>query len=118
MSAYTSFLRQTTSLLYIEAIEPTYLLTFTFNLLNEWEADDLLTHRVNHFSRRLAEYYLGCYDDRVASFILSTPEERYFQFLDRPEVMQRIPLQYIANYLGITPVSLSRIRKRIAEKIR
>jgi DNA-directed RNA polymerase specialized sigma subunit len=35
---------------------------------------------------------------------------------DYPQLMNRVPMKYIANMLGITPVSLSRIRKRIATK--
>jgi CRP-like cAMP-binding protein len=43
-----------------------------------------------------------------------SPQERYLNLLkDRPEVFQRIPLQYIASYLNIEPQSLSRLRKRL-----
>ena len=56
---------------------------------------------------------------RVESFVLLNPEERYLKFIeDNPGLMNRVPNKYIANMLGITPVSLSRIRKRIAEKKR
>jgi hypothetical protein len=34
---------------------------------------------------------------------------------NQPDLLQRIPQHYVANYLGITPVSLSRIRKRVAD---
>jgi len=38
-------------------------------------------------------------------------------FIDtNPDIINRVPNKYIANVLGITPVSLSRIRKRIASK--
>ena len=114
MGAYTSFLRQSPSLFYIEALEPTQLLTFDYEQLQRWERNPDFAYRINHFFRRLAEYLIGCYDDRVASFVLQSPEERYLTlFRQRPELFQRISQQYIANYLGITPVSLSRIRKRI-----
>jgi len=54
---------------------------------------------------------------RVESFILETPEERYLNLVaEQPEIYNRVPSKYIASYLGITPVSLSRIRKRIVEK--
>jgi CRP-like cAMP-binding protein len=54
---------------------------------------------------------------RIESFVLYTPEERYELYLkDFPNLVNRVPDKYIANILGITPVSLSRIRKRIASK--
>jgi CRP-like cAMP-binding protein len=46
-----------------------------------------------------------------------TVEKRYLQFIDSfPEAFNRIPLKYIAGYLGIEPPSLSRLRKRLAGK--
>jgi hypothetical protein len=48
------------------------------------------------------------------SFLKDTPQQRYENLLQqKPEIIKRIPLQYIASYLGITPVSLSRIRNKI-----
>jgi|SRR6266496_4514337 CRP/FNR family transcriptional regulator, anaerobic regulatory protein len=44
-------------------------------------------------------------------------ESRYLQFIDTyPDAFNRIPLKYIAGYLGIEPPSLSRLRKRLSEK--
>ena len=55
--------------------------------------------------------------ERVESFVLLTPEERYLRFVkDYLGITNRVQDKYIANVLGITPVSLSRIRKRIASK--
>jgi CRP-like cAMP-binding protein len=52
---------------------------------------------------------------RVESFILLSPEERYLQLMqEKPDIVNRVPNKYLATLLGITPVSLSRIRKRIA----
>lgn len=54
---------------------------------------------------------------RVESFVLLSPEERYLKYLnDYPDVINRAPDKYIAHVLGITPVSLSRMRNRIASK--
>ena len=46
-----------------------------------------------------------------------TPEEKYLSLLhEQPLLLQRIPMHYIASYLGIEPESLSRLRKRLVEK--
>jgi CRP-like cAMP-binding protein len=49
--------------------------------------------------------------NRIESLQFHSAEERYRDLLDAsPDVLLRVPLKYIASYLGITPVSLSRIR--------
>ena len=55
------------------------------------------------------EHYCSLFLSRIRD----TPEQRYQNLLkDHPEIVQRIPQHYIASYLGVTPVSLSRIRAR------
>lgn len=50
---------------------------------------------------------------REYEFLCLTPEQRYLAFCERePELIERLTQQDIARYLGITPVALSRIRKR------
>jgi CRP-like cAMP-binding protein len=54
--------------------------------------------------------------ERMESFVLLSPEERYMQLLkDKPDIFNRVHNKYLATLLGITPVSLSRIRKRITK---
>jgi len=54
---------------------------------------------------------------RVESLIFFSPEERYLKYLkDNPSIVNRAPDKYIAHVLGITPFSLSRIRKRLSDQ--
>ncbi|HEY2495118.1 MAG TPA: Crp/Fnr family transcriptional regulator [Paenibacillus sp.] len=65
-------------------------------------------------TRKMVEEDLGEVQDELASFIASTPEDRYKALLrKRPYLVDRVPQHQLASYLGITPESLSRIKKRI-----
>ncbi len=55
--------------------------------------------------------------DAFAEFVIANPETRYLNLMKtRPDLLDRVPQYQLASYLGITPESLSRIRKRIMEK--
>jgi CRP-like cAMP-binding protein len=114
VSSYRSFLTGQTSENYIQALEPTIILTVSKKSWQLMLNNPMLAYKMERFGRLLAEHYLICYEERVNSFITQTPEERYLKLLETGrDVLQRMPQHYIANFLGITPVSLSRIRKRI-----
>ena len=119
LSSYKSYLTGSPSHVYIQALEDSLLITFTKKDMDEMLSDPMLAYKMERFGRLIAEQYLCCYEDRVTAFITQTPEERYLELLNTGrEILQRMPQHYIANYLGITPVSLSRIRKRILETAR
>ena len=119
LSSYKSYLTGTPSHVYVQALEDSLLITFTKKDMDEMLSDPMLAYKMERFGRLIAEQYLCCYEDRVTAFVTQTPEERYLELLSTGrEILQRMPQHYIANYLGITPVSLSRIRKRILEMAR
>lgn len=68
-------------------------------------------------SRAGMEEQLGDYQEMMAKFITLKPEERYLDLLEnRPDLINRVPQYQLASYLGVSPETLSRIRKRIFSK--
>jgi CRP-like cAMP-binding protein len=119
VSSYTSFLTREPGFSYIQALEETTLINISYKDWHQMLAHPLLAYKMERFGRLVAEYYLICYDNRMISFITKTPEERYLELLSTGrDILQRVPQHYIAHFLGITPVSLSRIRRRILEPVR
>jgi len=65
--------------------------------------------------RKMVEEKFGEVQDEYAAFIASTPEERFKSLLqNRPYLIDRVPQHQLASYLGMTPESLSRIKKRLS----
>ncbi|WP_420460916.1 Crp/Fnr family transcriptional regulator [Neolewinella sp.] len=97
----------------IQALVDTELVVFDYAVLQRLYAERPIYER---FGRRLAEYHLLGTDARLVEHLLLSPEERYRALLasGKTKILERIPQQLVANYLGITPVSLSRIRTRVA----
>jgi CRP-like cAMP-binding protein len=97
-----------------QAMEKTKLIVIEYDVIQE-------IIRNNPKFEQSRKYFLlktiGELMDRLESFVLLSPEERYVQLIaSNPSLTNRVPDKYLANIIGITPVSLSRIRKRIAEK--
>ncbi len=110
-TALDSFLQQEPSTQIVETLEDSELLVISHTNMQR-----LYGYSVNFqiFGRRLAEQRLVNAQRILASYVVDSPEERYKKLLaTRPEWLLRVPQHYIASFLGITPVSLSRIRKRI-----
>jgi len=69
------------------------------------------------FIKKLIEEVRSYTDDIIEDLLSKTAEERYAYLLDHePQLVQRVPLKYLASYLGIAPQSLSRIRKQLAKQ--
>lgn len=70
---------------------------------------------VSNWSRIITEKEGILSEERHLDYILLTPEERYLKLINtQPELFQRVKLKEVASYIGISPVSLSRIRARIS----
>lgn len=67
--------------------------------------------------RKMSEELLAKKQIDFDDYKISSPEQRYLNLLQkRPDLIQRVPQQQLASYLGIKPQSLSRLRARILEK--
>lgn len=112
-TSFESFLTGEPSIQVFESLEPCELLVLKRN-----RVDELFKQipAMQVFMWKLLEERFINAQRVVASYILYNPEERYLQmFKSNPSILNRVPQHTLATYLGITPVSLSRIRKRILE---
>lgn len=111
ISSFESLWTNQTSLYTIESIEPCKLQVVT---KKDFE---LILHKYPSVRDEFNDYLimrLFYYQKLFVSRISEKPETRYLSLIkNQSEILKRIPQHYIASYLGITPVSLSRIRNRI-----
>lgn len=101
----SSFTSQKPSLFNMQALEDCELIELTVQSLHS-----LITMSPTFFA-------LGKILDantRANYAHLKTPEEKYLALIqNRPQVIQRFPLKYIASYLNMTPETLSRVRGKV-----
>ena len=110
VSSFESVIRQEPSRFYIETIEPCKLAVLDICHIKELLAK---IPKIQEFFIQLATERLIAYRDMFISRIILSPQERYEELLMLyPKIFLRIPQHFIASYLGITSVSLSRIRSR------
>ena len=110
VSSFESFRNGRPSLFGIESLEPSTLLMISKKNL-DWMIAEIPGYKA--FMEEALYQRLEHYARLFLSRIRDTPRKRYEDLLkEHPEVIQRIPQHFIASYLGITPVSLSRIRNK------
>lgn len=119
VSSADSFKRNIPSSFTIEAIEPSVI-----QVLHKKDYELIMRdlYQDNKFLQEMLEIIFDRqlhYMHEFMSFIRDTPQQRYLNLLhDKPQILQRVPQHYIASYLGITPVHLSRIRNKISKESR
>jgi CRP-like cAMP-binding protein len=113
-SSFESFVKNKQSKEFIQAIENSTLVTISNdNLLNLYE----LSPKWQSVSRLLTEKECLRLSSRATSLSFETAKEKYQNLLTyQPEIIQRVSIQEIASYIGVSRETLSRIRSKIAIK--
>ncbi|WP_191967988.1 Crp/Fnr family transcriptional regulator [Rhizosphaericola mali] len=105
-----SFSTQSAAFYGIDALEDCELLYYSFQNLEKLY---LLVPKFERFFRILIQNGFNFYQSQITANVSLTALERYALFQERyPKLEQRITQKHIASYLGVTPIFLSRIRKR------
>lgn len=116
LASFDSFINNVPSLFTIETLEPSvvYLLPkqYVIQLMKELSQKPDFLEMILRVSAIRQMHYIN----EFVSFIRDTPEERYQSLLtERPHIVKRIPQHYIASYLGVSTVHLSRIKSKLAK---
>jgi CRP-like cAMP-binding protein len=107
---YSSFLSDTPSNKNIQSLENTSLYTISRDTLNELYNRGIVGFE--RLGRVMAEQLYLQWHVKSKSLLMDNATERYIKLIEnRTELPQRVPQYLIAEYLGITPESLSRLRK-------
>jgi len=112
VSSYESFTKQTPSKHNLQLIEASTVAIISVDL-----ASDLLnlSPKFDFLARVIMEEELIVYQEIISSFITMNAEKRYLKLLTtNSPLLQRIPQYQLATFLGVSPETLSRIRRRIA----
>ena len=106
-----SYFKKEENILYFQALEDTELLLISYaqleTILEQFKStEEAVRHLYAEFAMTLSR--------RVMSIHTQTAEDRYLKLMkEHPLLFQKAKLTHIASYLGITPQSLSRIRKNL-----
>ncbi len=110
LSDYESFLTQSPSKYYVQALKKSNVYLISKKDLNELYSNYPTFERLG---RLFAERLFLIMNKRLDTFLYETPEARYAELVNRnSKLLQEVPQYMIASYLGVKPESLSRIRKR------
>ncbi len=111
---YDAILFEEASRSYLQAIEPTIALSLEYDEVFNIAAKSPELMKNFHLAYK---ELLKTTIRRLESFVLNTAEERYINYVkNNPALAKRIQDKYLANYLGLNPVSLSRIKARIESR--
>jgi len=99
---------------YIQALEESEVILIDENLIHD------LSCRIpsfSEFNNRLLHNHIRHLENRINLLLSAPAQERYLKFIAMyPDILLRVPQVMVSSYLGITPESLSRVRKTLAQK--
>jgi CRP-like cAMP-binding protein len=103
-----SFHSRTPSEYFVEAIEPTTVLSITFDELETLYAQ---SKKMEHVGRMVITRTMILKDRWQTQLVKMSPRERFLNFVTRnAELLQRVPQKYLASYLNIKPETFSRFK--------
>ncbi|WP_107037473.1 Crp/Fnr family transcriptional regulator [Brumimicrobium mesophilum] len=109
MASADSFFQQTPSLYYLETLEKSVIYS-----ISKVNLDHLFSkyHQMEQLGRLVSIEMLTKVVHKLNAIQFQTAKERYQYMLEEfPNISTRVPLGYIASYLGMTQETLSRIRR-------
>jgi len=117
VASIESFMKKFPSQAVVETIEPSVLWWISKSDLDKIleeikEIPELRDRLIDMLFQRTFDYM-----KYFVSFIKDSPTQRYLNLIEeRPQIIQRVPQHYIASYLGVTTVHLSRIKSKLVHK--
>lgn len=111
ITSYMHFINQTKSDENLESVTECELLRITKTNFDVIMGQSIV---FKDFSISVFQQALGYHENRSKELAILTAEERYLKLMkDSPDILQNVPLRYIASFLGMNPKSLSRVRKEM-----
>ena len=113
LSDFSSFLTGIASVSFIDAIEDASLLLIS---RENYEALTLRVPKMDRYFRILYQNSIVTKERRLRNSVTYLASERYLEFVEsNQQIIDRIPQNFIASYLGIAPETLSRIKHKISK---
>lgn len=112
--AQESFHSRTPSEYFVEAIEPTTVVSSSYDNLEKVYAQ---SHKMEKLGRLVITFTMVIKDRWQINMVKHTPRERFLDFVHKnPELLQRVPQRYLASYLNIQPETFSRFKHLLRKK--
>lgn len=112
--AQESFHSRTPSEFFVETIEPSSLVSISYNDLEKIYSQSA---RMERLGRLIITFTVMLSDKWQMHLIKLTPRERFLKFVQQnPKMLQRVPQKYLASYLNIQPETFSRFKHLLKER--